>query len=130
MPDRFLAGGVTTANSPVFVELVANNPELLVSRKGTLASGQKLTRGALLGKVTAGGAFKLSASAASDGSQNPVVVLAHDADATAGAVEILFYERGDFNIAAMTFGTGHTADSVRDALRDLNIILIKPYGVA
>lgn len=130
MPDRFLAGGVTTASSPVYVELIANNPDLLVSRKGTLASGQTLTRGALLGKITAGGAFKLSASASSDGSQAPSGVLVHDADSTGGAVEILYYERGDFNLAAMTFGAGHTADSVREALRDQGITLIKPYGVA
>lgn len=130
MPDTSLAAGVTSASSPVYVELIAGNADLLVSRKGTLASGQNLTRGAVLGVVTAGGAFKLSASAASDGSQTPVAVLAHDTDATAAAAETLVYERGDFNQAAMTFGVGHTADSVRAALRTVGITIIKPYGVA
>lgn len=128
--DRFIAGGVDTAASPVHDELIAGNAALLVSRKGILVSGQNLKRGALLGVITASGKLTLSLSASSDGSQTPVSVLAHDTDASAGDAETLFYERGDFNQAAITFGTGHTADSVRAGLRTLGITLIKPYGVA
>jgi len=130
MPDRTLANGVSSANSPIGVELIANNADLLVGRKVLLAAGQNLLRGALLGRVTATGAYVLSAAAASDGSQAPVAVLVHDTDATAAATETLIYERGDFNVAAMTFGAGHSIDSTRDALRDGGIYLIKPYGVA
>lgn len=130
MPDRFLAGGIETATSPVYVELIAGNTDLLASRKGTLVAGQNLKRGALLGKVTTGGAYKLSLSTASDGSEVPTAVLVHDTDATSAAQEILFYERGDFNQAAVTFGAAHTADTVRAGLRTLGITLIKPYGVA
>ncbi len=128
--DRFIAGGVTTAASPVYRELIAGNSELLVSRKGTLASGQVLARGALLGRITASGKLVLSTAAATDGSQAPVAVLAHDTDASVADAETLFYERGDFNQAAMTFGAGHTPDSVRAGLRTLGITLIKPYGAA
>lgn len=128
--DRFIAGGVTSADSPVQDELIAGNANLLVSRKGTLVSGQNLKRGALLGRITTGGKLTLSLSASSDGSQTPVAVLAHDTDATGGDTETLFYERGDFNQAAITFGTAHTADSVRAALRSLGVTLVKPYGVA
>ncbi|RYF47394.1 MAG: head decoration protein [Comamonadaceae bacterium] len=130
MTDRYLAGGVAAADSPVSVELIAGNTNLLASRKGTLVAGQNLKRGALLGKVSAGGAFKLSLSTATDGSEVPTAVLVHDTDATAAAKEILFYERGDFNQAAITFGAAHTADTVRAGLRTLGITLIKPYGVA
>lgn len=128
--DRFIAGGVTTAASPVYQELIAGNASLLVSRKGTLLAGQVLPRGALLGRITASGKLVLSTSAATDGSQTPVAVLAHDTDASAGDTETLFYDRGDFNQAAMAYGAGHTPDSVRAALRTLGITLIKPYGVA
>lgn len=130
MTDRFLAGGVDAAQSPAFAELVAGNANLLASRKATLVSGQNLKRGALLGRITASGKYALSAKAATDGSQDPAAVLAHDADASGGDTETLVYERGDFNEAALTLGAGHSADTVRQALRALGITLVKPYGAA
>lgn len=126
MSDQTLAAGASAA-SPTTDQLIAGNDHLLVSRKVTMAAGQKHLRGALLGKLTSGGAYVLSLSAATDGSQVPVAVLAHDTDATSAAAETLVYERGDFNQAAITFGTAHTADSVRDGLRGLGIFLVKPY---
>lgn len=68
--------------------------------------------------------YKRSASAATDGSERPVAILAKDADSTAADVEALVYERGDFNESALNFGTGHTAATVRDALRLLGITLV------
>lgn len=68
--------------------------------------------------------YKLSASAATDGSERPVAILVQDADATAGDVEALIHERGDFSEPALNFGTGHTAATVRDALRKLGITLV------
>ncbi|MEX1185315.1 MAG: head decoration protein [Gemmatimonadaceae bacterium] len=65
-----------------------------------------------------------SASAATDGSERPVAILAEDCDATSADAECLVYERGDFNESALNFGTGHTAATVRDALRLLGITLV------
>jgi hypothetical protein len=89
----------------------------------TIAAGAAHVRGELLGKITADGNYDLSASAAADGSEAPVAILAEDADATDGAVEAVVYITGDFNSNAMTFGTGHTADSVRDALAAQSIFI-------
>ncbi len=130
MSDRTLAAGVTSADSPITIELLASNSALLFAWKGTLLSGQNLKRGALMGRITASGKYTLSASAAADGSQVPAGVLVHDSDATGGDIETLVYVRGDFNLAAMTFGAGHTSLSVRDACRDAGIYLHKPYGVS
>lgn len=91
----------------------------------TLSNGQNLSRGALLGKITVGGEVVLSLAASGDGSEVPFGILAADADASGGAIEVTVYVAGDFNENAMTFGTGHTADSVRDGLRDLGIYLTK-----
>lgn len=82
-----------------------------------------LTRGALLGKITATGKVILSLSAAVDGSQTPYAVLAEDADATSADVTTIAYLTGEFNSTAMTFGTGHTAASVAAGLRDVGIFL-------
>jgi hypothetical protein len=94
----------------------------------TIASGQNLVRGALLGKITASGKYVLSLAAAADGSQTPVAILAEDVDATGGDKSGIVYISGDFNENAITYGTGHTADSVRAGLRDLNIYLHKPVS--
>lgn len=84
----------------------------------TLVSGQNLTRGALVGVITASGKCKLSAvtdddGSVTDGSQTPVGILAEDCDASGGDKATLIYISGDFNTRAMTLGTGHTAASTR-----------------
>ncbi len=79
--------------------------------------------------VAAGsGKWKLSAAAAVDGSQVPRGILVRDTNATAADIVTGVYRTGEFYDGAITFGAGHTADSVREDLRDLGIHL-KP-GVA
>lgn len=75
--------------------------------------------------VSYAGAFKykLSASASSDGSQTPDLVLAQDADASGGDVEAMAYETGTFNEAALTLGTGITVAAVREGLRIKGILI-------
>lgn len=102
--------------------LVAGHSNL-VEERVTLASGQNLTRGALLGQITAGGNFVHSLSASSDGSEAPQAILIQDTDASGGDVEVMVYVHGEFNENAVVFGTGHTADSVRAALRARGIYL-------
>lgn len=89
----------------------------------TVASGQNLTRGALVGKITVGGKVILSLSAAADGSEEPYGILGEDVDASGGDKVSFVYVAGDFNSNSMTFGTGHTAANVRDGLRDKSIYL-------
>ncbi|MFQ5460603.1 MAG: head decoration protein [Anaerolineae bacterium] len=108
-PDRLIAGDLK-----------------LVTDTVTVAAGQNLLRGALLGRVTGSGEYVLSLAAAADGSQTPVAILVADTDASAGALTAGVYLSGEFNENAVTFGTGHTAAGVKDALRDLNIYLKSP----
>ena len=104
--------------------LIAGNAHLLVGRTVTIITGQNLTRGAVLGKITASGKYNLSLSAAVDGSQTPDLVLAEDCDATAADTQALAYERGDFNANALTLGTAHTVASIRDGLRAKGITIL------
>ena len=94
-----------------------------VGRMVTIASGANLTKGAVLGKITASGKYKLSASAASDGSEAPDVILAEDAAAASADVQAVVYFSGEFNELALTLGTGHTAASIKAGLRGKNIYL-------
>lgn len=74
--------------------------------------------------TAANGEYKLSASAANDGSQTPDLILAEDCNATAGDKTALAYERGDFNANALTLGTGHTVASIREGLRAKGITIL------
>lgn len=105
-------------------KLIAGNAHLLVGRKVTIVSGQNLTRGAVLGKITASGKYNLSLSGASDGSQTPDLILAENCDATSADKVALAYARGDFNANALTLGTGHTVASITEGLRAKGITLI------
>jgi len=97
----------------------------LKAKSITVASGAVLTRGAVLGEVTASNKFILSASAATDGSENPKVILAEDIDATAGDMVATAYVTGEFAEESLEIGTGHTADSIRNPLHLRGIIIRK-----
>lgn len=105
-PDNLIAGGKD-----------------IVTESTTLLTGQNLTRGALLGKVTASGKHVLSLAAAVDGSEVPDAILAKDTDATDEDLVTAAYLAGEFNEDALTYGAGHTAASVKDALRAKGIFL-------
>ena len=104
--------------------LIAGNARLLVARTVTIVSGQNLVRGAVIGKITTGGKYQLSLSAASDGSQVPDLILAEDCDATSADAKALAYSRGDFNANALTLGTAHTVASITEGLRAKGIALL------
>ncbi|PWC81259.1 head decoration protein [Azospirillum sp. TSH64] len=96
----------------------------LRDRKVVFSGGNGVVpRGAVVGKVTATGEHLISAAAASDGSQVPTAIVVSDVDTTGGDAEGLVYVSGDFNAGALTYGAGHTAATVRDALRGGGIFL-------
>ncbi len=107
-PDNLLAG-----DYPVVTDIVV------------ILTGEVLARGAVLGKITASGKHILCDSAAVDGSAVPVAILAEAVDATAADVNAEVYLSGAFNEAGVTVAAGDTADTVRAALRDVNIYLKK-----
>lgn len=95
----------------------------IVKAPGVIASGQVLAAGAVLGQITAGGQYKLSASAASDGSQTPTVVLDEAIDTTAGAAPGVLRLTGEVLGTALTLGAGHTLAGVKAALRPLSLFV-------
>jgi hypothetical protein len=67
--------------------------------------------------------WKLSAIAAVDGSQVPAGILAEAVDVTAADKLAPIYVTGVFDPAALTYGTGHTAATVKADLEARNIYL-------
>lgn len=121
-PFNLQPGINNAAGTYVHDNLIAGTAVNMVTESITVDTGN-LKRGALLGRITATGKYVLSLSAASDGSEVPRAILAEDTDATGADKVTVGYLTGEFNIAAMTFGTGHTAVSTKDGLRDLGIFL-------
>lgn len=110
-------------------EMVASDHPI-VSEGVTVAAGQVLKRGSVLGKLTSNGHYVLSHAvdeadppvAIADGSQVPDRVLAEDVDASAGAKSgVITYKTGQFLASNLSFGRGHTAASTRDVLRGKGI---------
>lgn len=107
LPDQLIAGQFQPVTQPV-----------------TIASGAGvLTRGTVLGRITASGKYIKSASAAGDGSQTPVAVLADDVDATSADAAAGVYMTGEFNSNALTLGAGWTVATVTNALRAFGIFV-------
>lgn len=93
------------------------------TRKVTIASGRTLVAGTVLGKITSGGKYIASLSGASDGSQTPDFVLAHDVDASGADTEALVIETGTVVATALTLGASHTIASIREGLRVKGILI-------
>lgn len=72
---------------------------------------------------TSAGKYVQSLAAATDGSQVPCAILGEDCDATATDKNTVGHMAGTFDENALIYGTGHTASSVREALRDSGINL-------
>ena len=91
-PDNLFAGDFPTETKSITIE-----------------SGQNLSRGAVLGKITSSGEYKQSVSTASDGSETPRGVLAQDTDASSAATAATMYVAGTFRESELDFGSGVTA---------------------
>jgi len=113
-PDRLLAG-----HFPVMTRNVT-----LTDLGGVGA----LTRGTVLGLVTASGKYGISDAVAVDGSQVPRAILVQDSDPSGGDIVVPIYETGEFNQDSLVYGNGHTATSVREDLRAVSIFLRQPIS--
>ena len=113
-----------TSETYVPSQLIAGNAHLLIGEPITLASGQNLTAGAVLGKITSNGHYTLSLAAATDGSEVPDLVLSQDTNASLASKPTLAYRRGDFLKSALTLGAGHTLPGITATLRLKGIQII------
>lgn len=101
----------------------------LMHRKVTFLTGRAYKRGDVLGRVSVSDKYKLSLSAAEDGSEDPVAICAVDVDASTGDKTGPAYFTGEFASEKLTYGTGHTAATVDAATRQANLpIFIRSIG--
>lgn len=76
-----------------------------------VVSGQNLTKGTLLGKITASGKYKKLDTTAVDGSQTLVGILGIDCNASGGDEKAYMYVHGEFNKAELNSTQAVTAGS-------------------
>lgn len=113
-----------TSISITHVELfVSGSGFPVVTDSVTVASGNKLTRGTVLGVVTASGKAVAVDSTKNTGEEAPYAILASDTDATSADVVAPVYLTGEVNSAVLTFGGTDTADTHKAALRKIGIFL-------
>ncbi|HYX35311.1 MAG TPA: head decoration protein [Oligoflexus sp.] len=101
----------------------------LKSESITLEAGQVLQRGAVLGRKTANGKFVLSAKVAgnndpvTDGSEQPLRILAEDMDTTGEDKPTIAYRTGSFRAAGLKIGKGHSLVSMKSELETRSIFI-------
>lgn len=103
-------------------QLIAG-PLQLVTDNITVAAGRKYVRGTVLGLIAASGKYTLSKKSASDGSENPSVILVDNIDATPGDVRAGAYLMGEFNMHRITADTSWTPEALRTEMRKYSLFL-------
>ena len=123
------AGFTARQDSPLEDELIGSNAENILARKYALAEGEVITRGMVIGIVTADGTAREAKSANGDGSQTAFGIAAEDAnseDSPPESTHVNVYVRGSFNEHAVSIGTGLTLAGIRETLRGKGIYLETP----
>lgn len=103
--------------------LIVGHKQPIVTDTLTIAAGQILKRGAVLGLVEAGGKAKLLDKSAADGSQKFYAILAENVDAETEDKAAPVYLSGEFNAGALSFAEGTTAADIKAAARMANTFL-------
>lgn len=128
---------VIATDSTRFSDVVAHEyePQLAYCRESVIINdaAQTLKVGAVLGKVTATGKYKLAASAAGDGSQTPVAVLI--ADGMGSSTDIVLANATDTKAIVLArgpvilkdgylqLGAGITAAAAKAALQAVGMMV-------
>ena len=109
--------GASTLESSSQDKLIAGVMHRVTESVYPVLSGQGvLARGTVVGLVTASSKLKKIASAAGDGSEAVYGIIAETVDATSADASAVVYLSGQFNQAALVFGTGSTiANTKADA---------------
>ncbi len=89
----------------------------------TLLAGTNYPAGAVLGRISATGKYKLVDNAQNDGSELAKYVLAGAVDATAADKPGIAHKDGVFNTALLTFGGNDTAADHWEALEARGIFM-------
>lgn len=117
---------MTTFTEPARIgDVLKREWDALYNREiGTVASGQNLLLGTVLGRVTVGGELVELDPAAADGSETAIGVLLEPVDASTAALSGVFLARGPAVVhdGALVFDAGVTAPQRAAAIAQLRAL--------
>lgn len=116
-----LSLGLTTNGTAEVDNLLVGGADDNIIMPSTLISGQNLTRGAVVARITASGKWTAYASGASNGSEIPRGILAQTTDASAADAATIVYRAGVFRAAAVT-GLGGNAGAITTTTNGLEAV--------
>lgn len=99
---------------------------LIAFDSDTVASGQNLVKGEVVGRVAASGELVASQQDATDGSENPVGAMNHDCDATEGATRGVYVKGGDLDKTQVVFHASWSETQKLAAFDRTPISLVTP----
>ncbi len=131
MATQGFAPGVVTHSASDPNGILVNDGAARSFMVVTLLSGENRPAGALLGKITTGGKYKLSTTGAADGSQLPTnqAVLMEACDATAGDKLCLVCLTGGVDYARLTVGASWTAALLKEAVAKYGLHIHNSYTI-
>lgn len=112
---------MTTLGSTVYDNLFAGSVSDIVTDVRNLEAGQVVTRGTVLGEITATGCMCIVNSANTDGSNKLYAIAADGVDATLGIQPVPIYITGEFNKNALVFGGTDTSATHLDYAKQIGI---------
>lgn len=118
-----LASKETAAYAPR--DFIAGDSPAIATENGTLASGQNLPARTVIGRIAASKKLVQCDPGASDGSQNPVGILVHAIDASAGDKPAQFYKAGNFFADALNWHAGFDSPEKKASAFDRAAIVIR-----
>lgn len=104
-------------------ELIGDVIVGLLTKNVTVAEGENLKRGSVVGIISASGKYKLTSAAADDGSKVANAIVAKDIDASKGDTIGTVYVSGIFNREKLIIGADTTIDAHEEELRNAGIYL-------
>ncbi|WP_446469418.1 head decoration protein [Xenorhabdus stockiae] len=112
------------ARQSVFVpdQLIAGQLQL-VTDTVTIAKGNTLQRGAVLGQITGTREYTFCKKNATDGSQIPCAILVDNVDATESSASGGVYLMGEFNQHRLVYDESWPLPELTDALRKYSLFL-------
>lgn len=120
---------IETVATATFVPLICDTKQVPMTKVITVASGAgKLTKGTILGEVTATKKCVKVTTGQTDGSSVAKYILAADIDATSADVASEVFATGCFNQAALIVGDSDTVDAHVDELHDRSIFVEAVQG--
>lgn len=87
----------------------------------TVADGETLLRGTVVGKITIGGEVVACDHTAVDGSQVPYGVMVYPVTTSGATAPGLIYDFGLFNANELSFGGTSTVADLKDAMKSANL---------